>query len=186
WRGIESAREREGAGAMYRQLILRLPDDLSDRMHNGINKESLDGVEFVPVEKDGRRFTFTMEGDSYPARLVDLPCILETHKTLDRATYFKSGDVGQMLIVYEDERAYQRDEASCAVNPQGYYPDGMTPPTKNIVRRNFLKARPPHEEFSPGEVAKVESQVLKMMDDKGRQEKGAGAGGGGAGGGKGG
>lgn len=47
------------------------------------------------------RFSFTMDGKVYPARLVDLPCVLETQKTLDRSTFFKSGDVGQMLIVYK-------------------------------------------------------------------------------------
>lgn len=47
------------------------------------------------------RFTFTMDGKTFPARLVDLPCVVETQKTLDRSTFFKSGDVGQMLIVYK-------------------------------------------------------------------------------------
>ncbi|CAN0495051.1 unnamed protein product, partial [Hapterophycus canaliculatus] len=47
------------------------------------------------------RFAFTMDGKKYPARLVDMPCVLETQKTLDKKTFFKSGDVGQMLIVYK-------------------------------------------------------------------------------------
>lgn len=42
-----------------------------------------------------------MDGKTYPARLVDLPCVVETQKTLDRSTFFKSGDVGQMLVVYK-------------------------------------------------------------------------------------
>lgn len=42
-----------------------------------------------------------MDGKKYPARLVDMPCVLETQKTLDKKTFFKSGDVGQMLIVYK-------------------------------------------------------------------------------------
>jgi TATA-binding protein-associated factor Taf7 len=44
---------------------------------------------------------FTLDGKEFPARLVNLPCNLETMKTLDNTSYFKSGDVGQMLVVYE-------------------------------------------------------------------------------------
>ncbi|CAM9643920.1 unnamed protein product, partial [Choristocarpus tenellus] len=129
-----------------------------------------------------------MDGETYPARLVDLPCILETQKTLDRNTYFKSGDVGQMLIVYEDERAFTKDEPNCSMGPWGYYSDGITPPTKNIVRRRFLKARHPST-HDRAEVSKVETQVIRMMESGGRVDKGAGAGGaeeGGGGGGGGG
>lgn len=49
-----------------------------------------------------------MDGKTYPARLVDLPCVVETQKTLDRRTFFKSGDVGQMLIVYKVNRRVNR------------------------------------------------------------------------------
>jgi hypothetical protein len=31
---------------------------------------------------------------------VNLPCVVEVHKTVDQVTLFKSGDVGQMVIVY--------------------------------------------------------------------------------------
>lgn len=31
---------------------------------------------------------------------MNLPCVVEVHKTVDKATLFKSGDIGQMVIVY--------------------------------------------------------------------------------------
>lgn len=34
------------------------------------------------------------------AHVVNLPCVVEVHKTVDNATLFKSGDVGQMVVVY--------------------------------------------------------------------------------------
>ncbi|CAN0327803.1 unnamed protein product, partial [Laminaria digitata] len=86
----------------YRQLVLRLPDGLKETMRDRVAADTgLDGVDFTPTKKGSRRFTFTMDGKTYPARLVDLPCIVETQKTLDRSTFFKSGDVGQMLVVYK-------------------------------------------------------------------------------------
>eukprot|EP00904_Undaria_pinnatifida_P013816 jgi/Undpi1/9565/HiC_scaffold_27.g12021.m1 len=129
-----------------------------------------------------------MDGKTYPARLVDLPCIVETQKTLDRSTFFKSGDVGQMLIVYKDEAAYKKDDGNAAsASPRGLYPDGLTPPTKNIVRRRFMKARPDLGKFDRTEVICVESQVLKMQQDvpdgpdKGKKATGGGGGSGGGG-----
>ena len=35
-------------------------------------------------------------------QLVDLPCIIETHKTLDNKTLYKTGDVSQMLLCSHD------------------------------------------------------------------------------------
>lgn len=35
-----------------------------------------------------------------PHKTVNLPCVVEVHKTVDQVTLFKSGDVGQMVVVY--------------------------------------------------------------------------------------
>ena len=42
-----------------------------------------------------------MQGLTYPASLVNLPTVIETHKAIDEteATFLKSADIGQMLIV---------------------------------------------------------------------------------------
>ncbi|CAN0355240.1 unnamed protein product, partial [Ectocarpus sp. 12 AP-2014] len=151
----------------YRQLVLRLPDGLKETMRERVAADAgMEGVDFTPEKKGSRRFTFTMDGKKYPARLVDMPCVLETQKTLDKRTFFKSGDVGQMLIVYKDESAYKKDDGNASgVGPQRLYPDGLTPPTKNIVRRRFVKARPDRGKFDRAEVIRVESQVLKMQQD---------------------
>ena len=47
------------------------------------------------------RYIFCMQGLTYPASLVNLPTVIETHKAIDEteATYLKSADIGQMLIV---------------------------------------------------------------------------------------
>ena len=47
------------------------------------------------------RYIFSMQGITYPASLVNLPTVIETHKAIDEteATFLKSADIGQMLIV---------------------------------------------------------------------------------------
>ena len=38
--------------------------------------------------------------EEYMGTLVDLPCIIEGQKTLDHKTFFKSGDISQMIYVH--------------------------------------------------------------------------------------
>nr|GEW59870.1 transcription initiation factor TFIID subunit 7-like [Tanacetum cinerariifolium] len=48
---------------------------------------------------NGRRGTFTIGEDQFPASLFDLPCIVESHKTYDDSALIKTADVGQMIMV---------------------------------------------------------------------------------------
>ena len=57
-------------------------------------------------------WNFHCDGGIYPARLVNLPCPIELHKTHDHAMYYKCSDVAQMLIVYEDTNAIDEDKTS--------------------------------------------------------------------------
>lgn len=58
------------------------------------------------------------------------------------------------LSIAQDENAYKKDDsnASGSGNPQAFYPDGITPPTRNIVKRRFLRARPDQGKFDRTEV----------------------------------
>ncbi|CAM9661489.1 unnamed protein product, partial [Phaeothamnion confervicola] len=107
-----------------------------------------------------------MDGKSYPARLLNLPCPVETHKTLDTATYFKSGDVGQMLIVYETKADFDRAAPISHVTEKDYFPHGLTPPMLDIVTRRFVKAWP--------EALRVGGS-LANLDNKARRQEVAAA-----------
>lgn len=41
-------------------------------------------------------FQFVYNSGSHPALLMNMPCNIETHKTFDNITFFKSGDIGQV------------------------------------------------------------------------------------------
>ena len=71
---------------------------------------NLEGVTCLPSSAGSTLWHFRCDGATYPARLVNLPCPVEVHKTHDHATYHKSADIGQMLIVYEDEYAMEEAE----------------------------------------------------------------------------
>jgi len=105
------------------------------------NKETLldlDGVACEPTQDSSTLWNFHCDGATYPARLVNLPCPVEVHKTHDHAMYYKSCDIAQMLIVYEDSMAL--DEADAYQKSDGYpsfYHSGLTQAMKRVVERRF-------------------------------------------------
>jgi transcription initiation factor TFIID subunit 7 len=107
---------------------------------------------------------------------------VEVHKTVDHATYHKASDVGQMLIVYEDEYAMEEAENAPGYKVEGfpsYYHSGLTPPMKRVVRRRFL-SRFKERDVKPVpprriDVQNVEEEIKKLIEklsDKGKVGKG--------------
>ena len=97
------------------------PNTPSSTTTSSSNKETLldlEGVMCEPTQDGSTLWNFHCDGATYPARLVNLPCPVEIHKTHDHAMYYKSCDVAQMLIVYEDSMAL--DEADAYPKTDGY------------------------------------------------------------------
>jgi transcription initiation factor TFIID subunit 7 len=135
---------------MEEQVILRLPPELAAYVRETMSKQELpnDALEVIPavdpnstktntssVSKtqidcsDSRICEFKFMGKSYPAKLCDLPCIIEAQKTFDRASYYKSGDICQILIVRKPEDP----------EPPDLLDSGLTPPTHMIREKRFRK-----------------------------------------------
>ena len=94
----------------------------------------LEGITCEPTSEASTLWHFHCDGMSYPARLVNLPCPVELHKTHDHAMYYKCSDVAQMLIVYEDSVALdEADGYPKTVGFPSYYHSGLTPPMKQVV-----------------------------------------------------
>lgn len=135
--------------------------------NNNNNRETLldlEGVTCEPTQDNSTLWNFHCDGAVYPARLVNLPCPIELHKTHDHARFYKSRDVAQMLIVYEDHVAL--DEADAVPKTEGYpsyFHSGITPPLKKVVERKF--AMRDHQPRAPprNEVADVEKELQDLM-----------------------
>jgi len=135
--------------------------------NNASTKEvllDLEGVTCEPTQEGSTLFSFHCDGATYPARLVNLPCPVELHKTHDHAMYYKCVDIAQMLIVYEDSMAL--DEADGIPKTEGYpsyYHSGLTPPMKRIVERRFALRE--HDAVPPprAEVSDVENELHNLM-----------------------
>ena len=126
---------------------------------------------------------FHCDGATYPARLINLPCPVELHKTHDRAMYYKCVDVAQMLVVYEDMSALEEAESAPGYQVDGfpsYFHSGLTPPMARVVERRF--AARSHKAVAPTvrEVRDVERELMDLIDKFGKESavkktKGGGA-----------
>ena len=151
----------------------------SQRLEQKLSKDATQGVEFapeatetLPKPDDFESLDFRVKIDDLdlPARLVNLPTIVETHKTWDRETYVKCGDVGQILLVFKDEMARTADKARQAAHEGGawaaVHPDGLTPPLQNVVKRRFAKARKrSRKDVSVDEVRKAEDLLVQLRNN---------------------
>ena len=50
------------------------------------------------IAGDFRHGTVRLDGESLSAKLVDLPCVIESLKTLDMKTFYKTADICQVLV----------------------------------------------------------------------------------------
>ena len=53
---------------------------------------------FIELNAETRKGRVKFDDEVFDARLVDLPCIIESLKTVDRKTFFKTADICQMLV----------------------------------------------------------------------------------------
>lgn len=142
---------------------------------SGLNKERILDMEGVTCEPTMARnrtlWNFHCDGATYPAKLVNLPCPVELHKTHDHAAYYKSVDIAQMLIVYEDDIALTEADEKPTEGYPSYYHSGLTPPMKRVVERRFTarehSAQPPPR----AAVTDVETELLSLMDKLAKDEK---------------
>mmetsp|Transcript_24000 Transcript_24000/g.71991 ORF Transcript_24000/g.71991 Transcript_24000/m.71991 type:complete len:262 (+) Transcript_24000:353-1138(+) len=156
-------------------------DEIARAVRRKLDKGEADAVQLVPDGASGEEqserprnfvakdFRLEVDGRAYPARLVNLPTIVETHKTWDRATYYKCGDVGQAMLVFPDAAARAADAARGEQYKgtawASLHPDGATPPAREVVRRRFARARKrARAEYPRDEVASVEAEMIKLLE----------------------
>jgi len=100
-------------------------------------------IDILPDESTIGDFIFQLNDRRYPAMLVNLPTLIETHKTADQKTFAKSGEIGQMLQVFssvaEKEATRGKLTKLNSHTSNDYSPSGLTPPATNIVSRRFDK-----------------------------------------------
>lgn len=102
------------------------------------------------------------------AKAVDLPTIIESHKTIDKKSFYKTADICQMLVCSEDPYPVTpEDEApvknkkkdSNKVEKKFLCPHGITPPLKNARKRRFRKTL----KKKNVELPEIEKEVKRLL-----------------------
>ncbi|KAF7294770.1 Transcription initiation factor TFIID 55 kDa subunit [Mycena indigotica] len=110
--------------------------------------------------KDSRRAIFHIGNNTYSAKLVDLPCITESQKTLDNKQMFKVADICQMLVV---QNRLDQDEAAAPQRnfniEEFIWPHGLTPPLHHVRKRRFRKR------VNKRTIESVEQAVERLLDE---------------------
>ncbi|XP_002732206.1 transcription initiation factor TFIID subunit 7-like [Saccoglossus kowalevskii] len=129
------------------QFILRMHPEKAASLRKVVQTGNLNLKEKLAIEfhADGRHGTVRFEGESTPAKLVDLPCIIESHKTVDKKTFYKAADIAQMLVCTTEEQEPSPDEDEVTHKKKDKLEKkflsihGITPSLKNVRKRRFRK-----------------------------------------------
>ena len=90
-----------GVFAKENQMILRVPDEIADKLNKLFDNEKTDNpmIDISPMiqknenNEDTHQFKFKFEDFESIGTLVDLPCIIESQKSVDDINFFKSNDI---------------------------------------------------------------------------------------------
>ncbi|XP_008828269.1 transcription initiation factor TFIID subunit 7-like [Nannospalax galili] len=136
------------------QFILRLPPEHASTVRKIISSGNATGKDKLKIDlsSDGRRAIVEVDNIPLSAKVVDLPCVIESLKTLDRRTFYKTADVSQMLVCSADgdlhstpEEPVTSTDATVTGRNEGeaekkyIWNHGITPPLKNVRKKRFRK-----------------------------------------------
>ncbi|KAM0875558.1 hypothetical protein ACQ4PT_036726 [Festuca glaucescens] len=143
---------------MEEQFILRVPPSVAEQIERLMNESAAGSSSSNPEDasldlsfsEDGRSGTFMIGNQSFPASLLDLPAVVESYKTYDDSFLVKTADIGQMVMVREED-----DPA-----PEGVeYKHGLTPPMRDARRRRYRR----EPDLSADLVNRVENDLISIM-----------------------
>ncbi|XP_041969736.1 transcription initiation factor TFIID subunit 7-like [Aricia agestis] len=151
------------------QFILRLPEEpakvLRDVLKTG---ENLKNRLTIQIENDMRHGEVRFDHWLMHAKIVDLPTIVESLKTIDNKSFYKTADLCQMMICKEEADQTPTEEESPTKNKKKdpykvdkkfLWAHGITPPTKNVRKRRFRKTLKKKYVEAP----EIEKEVKRLL-----------------------
>uniref|UniRef100_A0A8C9TYZ4 TAF7 RNA polymerase II, TATA box binding protein (TBP)-associated factor n=3 Tax=Scleropages formosus TaxID=113540 RepID=A0A8C9TYZ4_SCLFO len=155
------------------QFVLRLPSEYASTVRRIAQSGSMNLKDRLTIElhADGRHGIVRVDRVPLACKLVDLPCILESLKTVDKKTFYKTADICQMLVCTVDGDLYPPlEEVTGSTDPKSKKKDkdkdkkfiwnhGITLPLKNTRKRRFRKTAKKKYIESPD----VEKEVKRLL-----------------------
>lgn len=122
----------------------------------------------VKIENDMRYGEVRLDHWLLHAKIVDVPTIVESMKTIDGKSFYKTADVCQLIICKDEPDLPTTDDESPnknkkkdpnKVDKKYLWPHGITPPCKNIRKRRFRKTL--KKKFV--EAPEIEKEVKRLL-----------------------
>ncbi|OLL26521.1 Transcription initiation factor TFIID subunit 7 [Neolecta irregularis DAH-3] len=155
------ASDREEDPMIESEFILRMkPGADCEYLRQAIETKQIgDGADVWIKFKDMRRAVVSIRGHVYAAKLVDLPCIIESNKTFDKKNFYKTADISQEQMLLVGDRIEHEDTvlALPLKSSDHIYPHGITPPLRHVRKRRFRKR------VSNRTIEVVEAEVDRLL-----------------------
>ena len=96
---VKSERRDDGGIDLETQFILRMPEEPAMALRDAIRSGAANLKERLSVSLEGdlRKGMVRIDDRYLYAKVVDLPCIVESLKTIDKKSFYKTSDVCQMV-----------------------------------------------------------------------------------------
>ncbi|XP_029166579.1 transcription initiation factor TFIID subunit 7-like [Nylanderia fulva] len=121
---------------MEEQFILRVPEGLKSEMENEIRNKGYIQNSSIEILENNRAI-FKYKDSEHQGVIVRLPCIIESHKTLDCKQYYKVSDVSTMIYILPKEIEGAESEIETRIKLIEL--SGLSPPLKFCKIRRFRK-----------------------------------------------
>ncbi|KAJ0180485.1 hypothetical protein K1T71_003889 [Dendrolimus kikuchii] len=142
-------REPDYPAELESQFIMRLPEEPAKTLREILKTgENLKNRLTIQIDNDMRHGEVRLDHWLMHGKIVDLPTIIESLKTIDNKSFYKTADICQMMICKDEPDPASTEEESPAKNKKKdlykvdkkfLWPHGITPPTKNVRKRRFRK-----------------------------------------------
>lgn len=179
------------------QFVLRLPPTPAAALRAAVRSGVMNLKDrlMIQIDTDMRHGAVRYDKWNLSARVVDLPTILESHKTLDRKNFYKTADICQLMVCKEeddlqktdDEESPKKKDKKDAKDKKYIQPHGITLPLKNVRKRRFRKTlKKKYIDFPEiekevkrlfrmdNEAISVRYEVVNADEEKGEEKAGGG------------
>lgn len=159
--------DADNPSVLESQFILRLLPEPAKALRNAlVNNSNLRDRVSIKIEPDMRQGEVRIDHWLLTAKVLDLPTIVESLKTIDGKGFYKTADICQMLVCKEDEgivsiedEPQNQQKSSRKVDKKYLYPHGITPPMKNVRKRRFRKTLKKKYVEAP----EIEKEVKRLL-----------------------
>ena len=151
-------------------FLMRMPEPFAGNLQEALENGGLKDRLQVEFQEDARKAKVVFDGVTFSAKLLDLPCVIESWKSFDKKSLWKTGDVCQILVCRdpeepsfssdeEDENTFDYFKKKMHDAKKYQHPHGITPPLKNVRRRRFRKTAKQKYVDAP----EIEKEVKRLL-----------------------